>query len=75
MKQGIRFYMKECYEQDYDPCDSFYEEGSFYNVLIFGYKYSILKEDVIKYEFYPLCEKHGYEKSEKYKCNDCELEK
>lgn len=74
MEKGIRFYMKDGSLQDYDPCVEFEELDAFYSFYVIGCHYEILKENVINYEFYPLCEKHGYENSEKYKCNDCELE-
>lgn len=72
MKKGIRFYMTDGSAQDYDPLNNFEELGDKYVVEVF-FKYEINKEDVIRYEYYPLCEKHGYENSEKYKCNECKL--
>lgn len=75
MKQGIRFYMKDRSLQDYDPCIGFKEIHDYYSFYVLVCYYEVPKENVSHYEFYPLCEKHGYEKSEKYKCNNCELEK
>ena len=74
MKQGIRFYMIDGSTQDYDPVDKFEELDDKYILGVISI-YEINKSEVISYEYYPLCEKHGYENSDKYKCNKCELEK
>ena len=74
MKQGIRFYMTDGSTQDYDPLNNFEELDDKYIVEV-HYLYEINKSEVISYEYYPLCEKHGYENSDKHKCNKCELEK
>ena len=72
MKQGIRFYMVDGSTQDYNPLRHFEESDDKYIVEVF-FNYEINKEDVISYEYYPLCEKHGYENSDKFKCNECGL--
>ena len=74
MKQGIRFFNVDGSTQDYDPLNSFEELYDKYIIEVF-FKYEINKEDVISYEYYPLCEKHGYENSDKYKCYECEIQR
>lgn len=74
MEQGIRFYMTDGSTQDYDPLNNFEELDDKYKVKVI-YTYFIAKDKVVSYEYYPLCEKHGYENSDKFKCNECELEK
>ena len=72
MKQGIRFYMIDGSTQDYDPLNNLEESDDKYIVEVF-FNYEINKSEVNSYEYYPLCEKHGYENSEKFKCNECGL--
>lgn len=73
MKQGIRFYMTDGSVQDYDPLNNLEESDDKYIVEVF-FIYEINKSEVISYEYYPLCEKHGYENSDKYKCSECEYD-
>lgn len=73
MKQGIRFYMTDGSTKDFDPVNSFDEKVDKYEIKVM-YTYFVVKNEVLRYEFYPLCDKHGYENSDKYKCNECELE-
>lgn len=61
---GLEFILKDGTKDSYDPVtlpDNFIEDDETYTVKNSLYSYTILKEKVISYRFYPLCSYCGYE--------------
>ena len=75
MKQGIRFFNVDGSVDDYDLVEYFTEGKRYYESHVLNHFWEVPKRNVKSYEFYPLCEKHGYENSEKYKCYECEIQR
>lgn len=63
--KGLRFTMIDGTIEHFDPVDTDalngWDEYDEYVFYVGGYKYRIKKEDVQKYEFYPICPVCGYE--------------
>jgi len=70
MKQGLRFYMQNGEIDCYDPVDvnDLQIVGYEYNFYVGGYNYVLRKEDVLRIEFYLVCDECGKEVEQGEKC-------
>ena len=68
---GIKFFMKDGTVDYYDPLrKSDFKDLKNHYELHMNYLYDIFKEEVIRYEWYNICDDCGYELT-KGDCNKC----
>lgn len=58
---GIEFKYKDGTNEYYDPISDWKETNLEYSFWIGGHTYTILKEDVLEFREYPLCNVCGHE--------------